>query len=239
MDRDRLAVHEAGHALFARCRGMRVTAMIIDDPDTGAATWTQFAKEPTLGDRIGLALAGMVAEEMLLGSHDSTLCKTDEQDAAVAAIRDGLEKGALDRASINGIDADTILSSGIPGVQEAKSLIERTKLNVKAVLSLHEDNLKRISEVLARKGDAGLMTRRLVAFSVSRRRLNISETALLRCVSQPGRDQTAGPSLRTKSWQTDASYCNDMCPDICDGQSLVRFEAVEQDGLWPNPELFV
>ena len=152
MDRKRLAIHEAGHAIVARCKGMKVTAIIIDDLDIGAATWTHFRTAGSWENKLALSLAGMLAEECLLGDHDPQLCITHEQDAAVAAIQVGVAKGSLEGAAILGMDADAVLKSGLPGAENAKALIERTKLSTKAILMLNKDKLGRLSELLLERG---------------------------------------------------------------------------------------
>lgn len=144
----RIAVHEAGHAVAVLALGVDT----LDRVDLDAAlTWTAPPQGWTLADvegRLTMQLAGMAAEEALLGEH-SAGCTLDLREACnlASSIHAAWGMGA---SGVLALPADMVLRE-----RRTREAVEATLAaahgRARALVETHRDAIARVAEALVER----------------------------------------------------------------------------------------
>jgi cell division protease FtsH len=149
-ERRRVAVHEGGHALLAELRRPGSVAHITITSRGSALGYVRqapnqgdryLATEGELRDDIAVALAGSVAEEVLLGSR-STGARSDFQKVAAAA-----RQMVLSGMSPLGVVDEEDLSPAARS-EATTQIVQAVEQEVRQAVVNHEEGLRRLAEAL-------------------------------------------------------------------------------------------
>lgn len=158
--RHRLAVHEAGHAVYAVAQGLGVLerVSILPRGDAGGVTWltedvdVKLYTEQQLRQRMGMLLAGRGAEALLL--NDTSTGASDDLKRVTAmahqmVTRFGFSK-ALGALSYDGLPGEAQRGSVVASdvLAETRAIIGEAEAEMRDTLTTHRKALEHVTNLL-------------------------------------------------------------------------------------------
>ncbi|HHU92404.1 MAG TPA: AAA family ATPase [Halanaerobiaceae bacterium] len=148
-DLERVAVHETGHALIAEIMNPGSVSTITISPRGKALGYVRqnpaddlyLQTKGYLENQISIAIAGSIAEEILLGSKSTGASNDFKQ--AIQLVKIIIEAGM---SSLGVVDKDSIPDNILH--QEITKILRQIEEEVKKIIIKHQDLIKKITEEL-------------------------------------------------------------------------------------------
>lgn len=140
-----IAVHEAGHALVMLRSGVARLEEVDLDRRYARSTRSTVATLATVEGRLDILVAGLVAEQVLLGSH-SAGCEQDLSDATALSMS-ALGRWGMGARGLRALDASHMLDDAWLSAT-IDEMLSASHRRVTALVAAHRGSVERLAEAL-------------------------------------------------------------------------------------------